>query len=48
MEAIRDESLGFGIVMVGDNLKLEWNMASYLDSVEEAVFAELTQTKAET
>lgn len=48
VEALRDETLGFGIIMVADNIKLEWNMASYLDSVEEAVFAELTQTKAAT
>ncbi|WP_319543208.1 hypothetical protein [uncultured Pseudodesulfovibrio sp.] len=48
IEASRDEALGFGIVMVADNVKFEWNMASYLGDVEEAVFAELTQIKAET
>jgi F-type H+-transporting ATPase subunit b len=46
MKASRDESLGFGIVMVvGDN-KWEWNLASYLDDVETAVFAELSEAKA--
>jgi len=44
--ASRDESLGFGIVMiVGDN-KWEWNLASYLDDVEAAVFEELSEAKA--
>lgn len=42
IEAIREEALGFGIVMVADNVKFEWNMASYLDEMERAVFAELT------
>lgn len=48
VEAIRDETLGFGIVMVAGNVKLEWNMVSYLDNVEEAVFDELARIKAET
>ncbi|MBI9081124.1 MAG: ATPase [Pseudodesulfovibrio sp.] len=46
IKASRDETLGFGIVMVvGDN-KWEWNLASYLDDVETAVFAELSEAKA--
>jgi len=44
--ASEDETLGFGIVMiVGDN-KWEWNLASYLDDVEAAVFAQLSEAKA--
>lgn len=41
-----DRSLGFGIVMVVDDRKWEWNMASYLDEMEKAIFDELTRTKA--
>ena len=40
-----DASIGFGIVMVvGDN-KWEWSLASYLNEVEEAVFADLLGLK---
>ncbi|MGL1861416.1 MAG: hypothetical protein OCC46_02705 [Pseudodesulfovibrio sp.] len=46
--AIQDESLGFGIVMIGGDNKWEWNLASYLDDVETAIFAELAETKAGT
>jgi len=43
-----DKSLGFGIVLVGGDKKWEWNLASYLDDVEVAVFAELAEIKAGT
>ncbi len=48
ISATQDASIGFGIVMVGDDNKWEWNLASYLDDVETAIFAELTGTKAGT
>lgn len=48
IEASEDEALGFGIVMVAGDAKWEWNLASYLDDVEEAIFAELAETKAGT
>lgn len=48
LETDRDDSLGFGIVMMANDAKWEWNLASYLDDVEEAVFADLSRTKVET
>lgn len=46
INASHDQALGFGIVLVAGDTKWEWNLASYLDDVEKAVFAELAQTKA--
>lgn len=48
VEASEDVTIGFGIVMVAGDTKREWNLASYLDDVETAVFAELAGTKAAT
>lgn len=48
VEVGHDDALGFGVVMVANDTKWEWNLASYLDDVEEAVFEELAQAKAET
>ncbi|WP_319466381.1 F0F1 ATP synthase subunit B [uncultured Pseudodesulfovibrio sp.] len=46
--ASQDESIGFGIVVImGDN-KWEWNLASYLDDVEIAIFSELAEIKTGT
>lgn len=45
--ASQDETLGFGIAMVAGDNKWEWNLASYLDEVEAAVFAELAEAKAD-
>lgn len=48
IETVEDNSLGFGIVMVGGDTKWEWNLASYMDDVESAIFAELAGTRTET
>lgn len=48
VEASEDKTLGFGIVMVVGDTKREWSLASYLDEVEEAVFAELAGAKVAT
>jgi F-type H+-transporting ATPase subunit b len=48
IETIEDDSIGFGIVMVGGDTKWEWNLASYMDDVESVIFAELAETRTET
>jgi len=48
IETSEDASLGVGIVMLVGDIKWEWSLASYLDGVEEAVFAELAGIKAAT
>lgn len=41
-----DATLGFGVVMVAGDNKWEWNLASYLDDIEAAIFAELSEAEA--
>ncbi len=43
-----DESIGFGIVVIMGDHKWEWNLASYLDDVETAIFSELAEIKTGT
>ncbi|QJB57561.1 hypothetical protein [Pseudodesulfovibrio sp. zrk46] len=42
-----DTTLGFGITMLVGDVKWEWNLISYLDEMERAIFEELPKTKAE-
>ncbi len=46
IKAAEDETLGFGIVMTAGDNKWEWNLASYLEEVENAIFSELAEAKA--